>query len=104
MKKSLFVLIIIILAIIFSVYGWLLIENTKLQQVKKENREYEYYLGKTLLGTEVTSLMNKAIDKNEQNKIPKNEKGHYIENEENSIKIDVEMITTRKYISNGGIL
>ena len=43
MKKSLFVLIIIILAIIFSVYGWLLIENTKLQFSELTDIKYVYY-------------------------------------------------------------
>lgn len=96
MNKSLLILLSLILIIIFSICGFLVTKNTTLRQTKKENSMYEYYLGKTILGTDVTSLMNKAIDQNEQNNIPKNEKGYYIENNENSIKIELEMITIEK--------
>lgn len=96
MKKSLLILAIIITAMIFSVCGVLIKKNNTLEQVKKKNSEYELYSGKALLGTDITTIMNKAIDQNEKNKIPKDEKGYYIENDTNSIKIDIEMITIEK--------
>ena len=36
------------------------------------------------------------IDQNEKNKIEKNEKGYYIDNKQNSIKIDLKMTTIDK--------
>ncbi len=96
MKKTILILLIPIAVIIFSTCGLLITKNTVIRRIKVENSKYEYYLGKTILGTEVTSIINKAIDQNEQNKIPKNEKGHYIENDEDSLKIYVEMITIEK--------
>jgi len=96
MKKSLLIIVAVILVIIFSICGFFITKNTTIRQIKKENRDYEYYLGKTLLGTDVTSLINKAIDQNERNGIPKNEKGYYIENGKDSLKIELEMITIEK--------
>ena len=71
------------------------IQNEK-KQLAKENEIYEQYLNKEIIGTEVATIINKAIDQNERNEIPKDGKGHYIENEENSIKIDFKMITVNK--------
>ncbi len=96
MKKTIIILLIPIAIIIFSTCGLLITKNTTIRQIKQENRQYEYYLGKTILGTDITSIINKAIDQNEKNKIPKDEKGYYIENDEDSIKIEIEMITIEK--------
>lgn len=96
MKKTVLLIFIPIMLILFSVYGLLVTENTNKRAVKRENREYEYYLNKTVYGTDVASLINKAVSQNEKNNIQKNEKGYYIENEENSLKIQIKMITTEK--------
>ncbi len=96
MKKTILILLIPIAVIIFSTCGLLITKNTTIKQIKQENSKYEYYIGKTILGTDVTSIINKAIDQNEQNKIPKDGKGYYIENDENSLKIEIEMITIKK--------
>lgn len=96
MNKTLVAIFIPIAIILFSVCGLLITTNTTNRIVKQENREYEYYLDKTVYGTEVTTVINKAINQNETNKIPKDEKGHYIENDENSLKIEIKMITIDK--------
>ena len=96
MNKTLLLICIPIAIIICSVCGLLITINTTNRIIKEENSEYEYYLNKTVYGTEVTTLINKAINQNENNNIEKDEKGHYIENNENSIKIAIKMITTEK--------
>lgn len=96
MKNWLLLILIPITIIVFSIYGLLVTINTTNKNIKKENSEYEYYLDKNIYGTEVTTVINKAINQNEKNSIQKNEKGHYIENNENSIKIEIKMITTEK--------
>ena len=96
MKKTIIILLIPIFMIIFSICGLLITKNTTLKNIKRENQEYEYYLNKTIYGTEVTSIINKAINQNEKNGIPKDEKGYYIENNENSLKIEIKMITIEK--------
>ena len=40
----------------------------------------------------VTTLINKAIDTNEQNEVKKDNKGRYLDNEVNSINIDIKFI------------
>ena len=64
--------------------------------IKKENLEYERYLGQNIYGAELATIINKAIDENEKNKVRKDEKNYYIENEENSIKIYINMKTVEK--------
>jgi len=96
MKNTVLLISIPIAIIIFSVCGLLITQNTTNRLIKEENSEYEYYLGKSIYGTELTSIINKAINQNENNKIAKDDKNHYIENDENSIKIEVKMLITEK--------
>lgn len=96
MKKTLLLICIPIIIIIFSVIGLLITKNTTNRLVKEANSQYQYYLNKVIYGTDLTTLINKAVNENEKNNIKKNEKKHYIENNENSIKIEIKMITTGK--------
>jgi len=96
MRNSLLLICIPIAIIICSIFGLLITINTTNRIVKEENSEYEYYLNRTVYGTEVTTLINKAINQNENNQIAKDEKGHYIENGEDSLKIEIKMITIEK--------
>ena len=92
--------ILIILAIIFIIICVVCLNIIDLQsqkkQIKKENLEYEQYLNKEVLGTDVATLISKVVDQNEKNKIQKDEKGYYINNNINSIKIDLKMTTINK--------
>ena len=63
--------------------------NRRLQQV---NAEYEHYLNREIFGTELATLINKAIDNNKRLEIPKDKNGFYISNEKDSILISVQMI------------
>ena len=96
MKNMIIIAIIAFIIVISSVYGIYLNMQAENRQIKKYNLEYEAYLNKNLLGTDVVSAMNKAIDQNEKNNIKKDEKGYYIENNENSIKIYLKMVTIEK--------
>lgn len=96
MKNSLLLICIPLAIILFSVCGLLITKNTTNRLIKKENSEYEYYLNKEIYGTEVTTIINKAINQNENNRVQKDENNYYIENDENSIKIEIKMITTGK--------
>lgn len=96
MKNTIIIFAIIFIIIISSVYGIYLEYQSKKRQVAQYNQEYETYLGKTMLGTEVVTVMNKAIDQNERNKILKDEKGYYADNNENSIKVYLKMVTIEK--------
>ncbi len=99
MKQAFFIISAIICIIIFFVCAFLI--NLKIEQneIKRENAEYEEYLNKQILGTDVATLISKTVNKNEKNNIQKDEKGYYIENDENSIKIYLKMTTIDKTYS-----
>ncbi len=91
MKKiALFFLIIIVIIVGIS-YMYL---NYKVDffNTKKENMQFESYNNKELNGAELATIINKAIDNNETNEVQKSNKGKYIDNESNSINIDIKML------------
>ena len=95
--KNTFLITLAIFFIIICIICTVLINlRAEKNQIKKENMEYEKYLNKQILGTEIATLISKVIDKNEKNNIPKDEKGYYISNGQNSMKIDLKMTTIDK--------
>lgn len=96
MKKVLIILLILFMIIIFAIYALFITNKAQTNSLRNYNREYEEYLDKTIYGTELATLINKATNVNEKNKIEKDKKNHYIENEENSIKIEITMLLTEK--------
>ena len=89
MKKTLLILIaigIVIVCIIgIKYYSYMMEYNN----VIKENEEYEKYKDQEVYGIDLATLINKAVDKNEKNNIPKDDKNLYIQNDENSIEIEI---------------
>lgn len=96
MKKPL-IIIVLAFIVVMSILGLLLVNirngNKRMQQI---NIEYEYYLNKKIYGTELATLINKAIENNKKYEVKKNEKGLYINNETSSILITIEMIQTKE--------
>ena len=97
MKKSLLSVLAIIVVIAFIILCIFLIQldknKSKQSEAKKYNLEYEQYINSQIYGTDVATIIGKAIKQNEKNKVPKDEKGHYIDNGTNSIRIDLKMVT-----------
>ena len=93
-KLSIFFLIIIIIIVGMS-YLYL---NYKANyyETKKENYQFSSYEGQEIYGAEVATLVNKAVDNNESNQVPKDEKGKYINNDNNSIQIEIMMLDNDK--------
>ncbi len=96
MKNTFLIILAVIFIIICLTCTALINLRAEKTEIKKENVEYEEYLNKEILGTDLASLIGKAVDKNEKNNVQKDEKGYYIENAENSIKIDLKMTTIDK--------
>ena len=99
MKKSIFIILTILFIIIIAIYLYIYnvrkIENIAI----KHNQQYEEYCNKEILGTELISLINKAIDYNEKSNVEKQEgTGYYINNNTNSIQITVKFIENDKVI------
>ena len=93
MKKSFLLITAIILIIIFCILGYILQKRSEINEINYYNKQYQIYLNKEVYGTEVATIINKAIEQNEENEISKDENGYYIENDTNSIKINLKMIT-----------
>lgn len=91
MKKIVIILGIIFFCMIVVLAVFLTQNKENLASIYKENAIYEQYKDKQIFGTEVASIMNKAIDQNLKNGIEQDEKGFFIENENNSIKIEVKL-------------
>lgn len=77
--------IILVIFLIFS-YKYLQFQNGQVD-IKKYNQPYLQFDKENLYGTDITSVINKAINSNEKNKIKKNESDEYISNEDSSIKV-----------------
>lgn len=93
MKKTFFIIISIFLVIIicfYMNYKELLIEQN---DAKKFNAEYEFYNQESILGTDITTIINKAINNNQKHNVAKDEYGLYIPDDKNSIKVYIHMIS-----------
>lgn len=87
MKKN-FIILISILLIICAFVVYFVINYRNMQmQAQINNKEYNTYKDKTIVGTTLVSIINKTVDNNEKNNIEKDNSNVYIENEDNSIKI-----------------
>ena len=92
MKKTIIVILSIFLIIIISIYiNYRQVVSRELQ-ARKFNQEFEFYNKENILGTDVTTMINKAIDNNEKYNIQKGQDGGYIEDDKYSIKIYIHMI------------
>lgn len=92
--RNIFIVIVSILIIIITIsfIGISFNSKKRMQQVQS-NKEFEKYLNTEFYGADVATLINKAINNNDTYNIEKNNEGNYIEDEENSIIIDLVMIT-----------
>ena len=96
MKKILYILLgiciltVIIIFYLYNTYFRFLVLSEKL------NKEYENYTENVIVGSSLMSLINKSIDLNEKNNVEKNKQGLYIENDTNSIKIEIKFAESDK--------
>lgn len=89
MKKiAIFFLIIII--IVTGISYLYLNYKANYETAKKENMQFESYINKEIYGAELSTIINRAIDTNIKNNIDKDRKGKYIDNNRNSINIDIK--------------
>ena len=88
MKKILIFLaiVIIIVSIIAVKYSSYKVEyNTTIE----ENTEFEQYKDKEIYGIDLATLINKTVDKNIKNQIEKDEQNMFIQNDTNSLEIEI---------------
>ncbi len=94
MKKTLIIMftIFLIILVITGYYAYNFVTSENL--AKKNNKMYEdVYRQESILGTTLISIINKAMDTNVRNGVPKKENSIYYEdNQENSIAITVKFL------------
>lgn len=96
MKKTLSVICIIFLIIMLILFWNLKQVQSKNRAIKKFNYEYEFYNREGICGVDITTVINKATDNNEKYEIAKDENGYYIQDDENSIDIEITLINNEK--------
>ena len=90
--KKIAIFLLIIIGIVSTISYLYLNSISNQRMAQKENIKFEIYKDEEIAGAEVTTLINKAINTNQQNEIEKDKKGRYIDNETNSINIDIKFI------------
>lgn len=79
-----------IIIIIVSTFTYIFLnQQAKYREVKKENAKFDIEEGQEFTGQDLATIINKVMDTNRQNEILKDEKGNYIDNDKNSIKMDI---------------
>lgn len=85
--------ILIFLAIVLIVVAVVIVRyfsyDAKYKVIGKQNAEYEQYKDKEIYGLDVATLINKATDENTKNRIKKDDNGIFIQNEKDSIEIEI---------------
>ena len=99
MKKILICILSIFLIIICIVVYGVYQKNENTAQIGVDNKTYESYENKEVLGTDIISIINKATDSNKKNDIKIGEDGNYIDNGKNSIRIEIKFLELDKVIT-----
>lgn len=92
MKKILIVILILLFCFLLSIIMLYTNYKSSQRQTQKHNQYYENYFQKEVYGTDVATIINKAIDNNEKNHVPKNDQGIYQNNGQSSIQIELKFI------------
>ena len=89
MKKTLLIIFIVFLCIILFLFAILRNVQAQDREVKKFNIEYEQYIDKEIYGTEIATIINKAVNNNEKYEIEKDQDGFYIDDNMYTIKVEI---------------
>ena len=107
MKKTVICIVCIIIIALCVLIGKYHSYQMQYSKIKKENLEYEYYKDREIYGTDLLTVINKAIDNNTKSEVEKDNDGFYIANDINSINVDIKItdnntIYKMETIYNGG--
>ena len=90
--KKIAIFFIIIILIICAIFAMYVNYKANYNVSKKANLSFEKYLNEEIYGTDLATVINRAIDRNEKNQVAKNNKGIYQNNDKNSINIEIKML------------
>ena len=87
--KKIIIFLVIVLIIVATVAYMDLNYKATYNEAQVKNVQYESYNGKEIFGTDLATLINKAVDDNTKNNIQKEDSGLYTDNGTDSIRIDI---------------
>ncbi len=90
MKKVIIFLVTIVIIVCIIAFQYNSYKRNQ-NSISSENAEFEKYINNEIYGIDLATIINKSIDKNEKNKILKDEKGFFIQNDENSIEVEIHI-------------
>jgi len=94
--KKIFYFIIILIIILVIIFGIYINYKMNYNLAQKENRDFEYYFQKEIYGSNLTTIINKVIDINENNQVEIDENDFYISDKKNSIIIEIYISDNEK--------
>ena len=89
MKKTI-TFFIIILIIMGAIALYICLRYKNLEIAQQENKVFESYYEQEIFGIDLATLINKTMDNNFKNNVSKDKNNFYVDNGENSIKIDIK--------------
>lgn len=90
--KRIAIFLLAIIAIVSTMAYLYLNYIANYNNAQKNNRQFQIYQEQEMTGAEITTLINKVIDYNKQNDVKQDNKGQYIDNETNSLNMDIKFI------------
>ena len=90
--KKIAIFFIITILIVCTISAMYITYKANYNTSRKANLSFERYLNEEVYGSELATVINRAIDKNEKNEVEKNNKGIYQNNDKNSINIEIKML------------
>ena len=89
MKRSTLTVVVLMLIVLGLAIYFAINSRIASNVASEENRYYQQLLEKEITGTELSSVINKVIDSNKKNELSLDDKKMYIENDSNSIVIEI---------------
>lgn len=94
--KKFVIFLIVILAIISYITYLYLNYKADIKSAQFDNMKYEKYLDKEVNANTVASVINRAVDNNIREQVPKDSKGIYIDNQKSSINVQIKFLDNDK--------
>ena len=95
MKKIVFSILLVVVLIVAVICINISDRNMKRNKSSEFNSQFEKYIGQTIYGTDVLSIINKAIDNNANTGVQKDAEGFYIEDDQNSVKVQITLLSSK---------
>lgn len=93
MKKVIYFIIIIMIIILSIVALHISNKNEKSMKISSFNKQFEQYNGKSMYGTDVLTIINRALDNNEEYDIPRDDEGFFVENNVQAVYVDLILLS-----------